>query len=188
MLTRSHAFMVIGVPVQQGDMVCYGRGRTADGKTIHKLSHKNADDLDPWRSKVAAAAGKWIRYSPDGGEVADKHQPLDVVITWSLERPAGHWGTGRNADTLKASSPAYPTTGLDVDKLTRAILDALQQSSVLDNDAQVIDVIARKRYARMRGQVAVPIGVPPLVDDVLPCPGVVVRLYPKEDPPDDAQQ
>jgi Holliday junction resolvase RusA-like endonuclease len=174
MITRPHAFMVLGAPVQQGDMVCYGQ------KGGHRLNHANAKDLDPWRAKVAAAAVKWVKNAPDGGEVADEHQPLDVVLTWSLERPAGHWGTGRNADRLKPSAPAYPATGLDVDKLERAVFDALQQSGVIRNDAQIIDPLARKRYARTRGQVSIPIGVEPLVDDVLPCPGVVVRIYPKE--------
>lgn len=181
MITRPHAFMVLGVPVQQGDMTCYGTGkRNAQGKGGHRLVHANAKDLDPWRERVAAAAVRWVKNALDGGEVADEHQPLDVTITWSLERPAGHWGTGRNADQLKPSAPAYPATGLDVDKLTRAVFDALQQSGVIRNDAQIIDPWPRKRYAWMRGQVAPPLGIDPLRDDVLPCPGAVIRIYPKD--------
>jgi Holliday junction resolvase RusA-like endonuclease len=182
MITRPHAFMVLGAPVQQGDMVCYGSGkRGPDGKGAHRLVHANAKDLDPWRERIAAAAIKWVKNSPDGGEVADEHQPIDVVVTWSLERPAGHWGTGRNADTLKPSAPAYPATGLDIDKLQRAVFDALQQSKVIRNDAQIIDPLPRKRYARMRAQTGIPLGASDLiVDDVLPCPGVVIRIYPKE--------
>lgn len=178
MITRPHAFMVLGPPVQQGDMVCYGSGkRRADGKGGHRLVHANAKDLDPWRERVAAAARKWVVNSPYGGEKADEHQPLDVAITWSLERPKSHWGTGRNADTLKPSAPAYPATGLDVDKLQRAVFDALQQSGVIRNDAQIIDPLPRKRYALTRDQT---IAQGPLQDDVLPCPGVVIRIYPKE--------
>jgi Holliday junction resolvase RusA-like endonuclease len=167
MITRDHAFLVLGTPVQQGDMTCYGtKGR-------HRLVHSNADALEEWRGRVEAAARKWVP------EQADKHQAIDVGITWSLLRPAGHWGTGRNADTLKPSAPRYPTTALDVDKLTRAVLDALQASKRLHNDAQVIDPTPRKRYASTRADYVIP-GARPDFDDVLPCPGVVVRIYPKD--------
>lgn len=172
MITQDWAFMVLGDPVQQGDMTCYG----GNG---HRLSHSNAKELKPWRDQVRAAALRWVN------DRADIHQPLDVTITWSLERPAGHWGTGRNADKLKPSAPAYPATGLDVDKLARAVLDALTvpkgepaTDGLYANDSVVCDLFARKRYASTReGQQA---GARPGLDDVLPCPGIVVRLYPKE--------
>lgn len=176
MITQDWAFMVLGDPVQQGDMTCYGQNG-------HRLTHSNAGELTPWRAKVRAAAVRWVE------ERADIHQPIDLMVTWSLERPAGHWGTGRNADRLKPSAPAYPATGLDVDKLARAVLDALTVPSrhpdvdgLYANDSVVCDLYARKRYATMRGQTAVPPGMPLGIDDELPCPGVVVRLYPKEQP------
>ena len=174
MITQDWAFMVLGDPVQQGDMTCYG----GNG---HRLTHSNAKELKPWRDQVRAAAVRWVK------ERADIHQPLDVMITWSLERPAGHWGTGRNADKLKPSAPHWPATDLDVDKLERAVLDALTTTKTAEgvwpNDSQIIDAATRKRYARMRGQVSVPLGEAPLDhEDVLPCPGVVVRLYPKAAP------
>ena len=181
MITQDWAFMVLGDPVQQGDMKCYG------GNGGHKLSHSNHTDLKPWRELVRAAAVKWVK------ERADIHQPLDVTITWSLERPAGHWGTGRNKDTLKPSAPLWPATDLDVDKLARAVLDALtvprkqpDVDALYANDSVVCDLYARKRYASMRGQTQLPPGVGLGLEDVLPCPGVVVRIYPKRAP--DAQQ
>lgn len=174
MITQDWAFMVLGNPRPQGKMVCYGRGG------MHQLTHDNVKELDAWRDKVRAAALRWCQ------ERADVHQPLDTQLTWSLERPAGHWGTGRNADRLKPSAPYWPATDLDVDKLTRAVLDALtatkQHEGIWPNDAQIIDGAIRKRYASMRGQTVLPPGSGPDWDDVLPCPGVVVRLYPKPDP------
>lgn len=166
MITRPHAFVVLGNPAQQGSMKCVG------GKNRHQLVHDNADKLEPWRKRVAEAAARWVL------EHADPHQPIDVAITWSLARPATHWGTGRNADRVKPSAPAYPATGLDVDKLTRAILDALQASGVLHNDAQVIDPTPRKRYATSRHKLVH--DARPDHDDVLPCPGAVIRIYPKD--------
>lgn len=168
MITRQHAFLVIGLPVPQGDLTC-SRGPN------HRLYHQNKVTLEPWRQRVAAAAKKWCE------ETADEAQPLEAVLTWSLPRPKGHYGTGRNADALKPSAPLYPSRKPDLDKLTRAVFDALTESKVTPDDAQIVDATVKKRYASAR-EVNIPIGHPgPDVDDVLPCPGLIVRLYPKED-------
>ena len=75
----------------------------------------------PWRDKVADACRRKLdRYKAAAG------QPIGAEITFTLARPKGHYGTGRNAGVLKTSAPAFPishSTG-DVDKL----LDALARA------------------------------------------------------------
>lgn len=164
------AFYVHGVPVQQGSMTC--KSKHAPGFRAN-LQPDNEKELDPWRAKVAAAAQ---RDYPGTGPVIryPQYAPVAVEITYSVPRPVSHYGTGRNADTVKPSAPRYPTARgtRDIDKLERAILDALTTAGVLHDDAQVVDVTHRKRYA-----------APDQADrDVLPVPGIVVRLHPGGDP------
>ena len=51
-------------------------------------------------------------------------------------------------DRLKPDAPQHCTKRIgDVDKLCRAILDSLSEGTVYNDDAQVVDLIAHKRYA-----------------------------------------
>jgi crossover junction endodeoxyribonuclease RusA len=160
--------MVLATPAKQGDLVCYGKG----GR--HILVHKDADALEDWRGRVMKAVERYVDQTANPGE------PLDVGITWSLARPKSHWGTGRNADRLKPSAPAYPTSPPDLDKLTRAVFDALTKSGRLGDDAQIVDAWIRKRWATTRAETT--LEARPDLDDALPVPGVVVRIYPKDQP------
>jgi Holliday junction resolvase RusA-like endonuclease len=173
MITGTHGFMVIGLPVPQGTMICRG-SNSKTGKGRHILNYQNAKELNAWRDLVEAGARRYV------GEEADEGQPLEALLTWSLPRPNSHYGTGRNSDRLKDLAPLYPTSRPDVDKLTRAILDALTKSRRIVDDAQVTDAVVRKRYATTRGSVLAAGGGPD-AGDVLPVPGVVVRIYPIED-------
>jgi crossover junction endodeoxyribonuclease RusA len=69
---------------------------------------------------------------------------LDVIFY--VARPKGHYGTGRNADTIKASSPKYPTVKPDLTKLLRSTEDALTKVLWLD-DTQVVEGHIKKAYA-----------------------------------------
>ncbi|MCR4339570.1 MAG: RusA family crossover junction endodeoxyribonuclease [Gemmatimonadaceae bacterium] len=63
-----------------------------------------------------------------------------------MQRPAGHYGTGRNAGTVRPCAPEWPTTKPDADKLTRALLDALTGVAYVD-DSQVVHLGIRKEWA-----------------------------------------
>ena len=71
--------------------------------------------------------------------------PVVVTIGFYFARPRGHYGTGRNASTVRAAAPARMTTMPDVDKLARCALDALT-GIVFRDDAQIVDLHAVKRY------------------------------------------
>jgi Holliday junction resolvase RusA-like endonuclease len=71
--------------------------------------------------------------------------PVVVTLAFYFARPKGHYGTGRNVGTLRASAPREMTTMPDVDKLARCALDALT-GIVFRDDAQIVDLHAGKRY------------------------------------------
>jgi hypothetical protein len=60
-----------------------------------------------------------------------------------MVRPRDHFGA---RGTVKPSAPKYPATTPDIDKLARALLDALTGVLVLD-DKQVVELTCRKSWA-----------------------------------------
>ncbi len=95
-----------------------------------------------WRREVTAAAREALP--------AD-HRPItsavSVLLTFSFIRGIGHYGTGSNAQFLKPSAPTQHTITPDVDKLIRAILDAVTVAGVWVDDSQVVAVTGKKRWA-----------------------------------------
>lgn len=176
-LQMSYGFILLGDPVQQGDLKCVG----ARGTRQHTLIHSHDAELRAWRVQVGYGARSRNR------PTAPKGQPVDLLVTFSLGRPANHWGTGRNASALKPSAPQYPTVAPDLDKLARAVGDALKGVAYAD-DAQIVDLTARKRYAYDRAATLKPPrsteALTLTAEDALPCPGVVIRIYPKQESAD----
>lgn len=129
---------VPGTPRPQGSLRAFKRGG---------MAYSNATALEPWRMAITAHARQ---------AMADctldpcwpLTEPIKVEVTFLLTRPAGQYGTGRNAHVLKPGSPMYPTKQPDLDKLQRAILDGLTDAGVWVDDAQVVTITANKRFAR----------------------------------------
>jgi crossover junction endodeoxyribonuclease RusA len=67
-------------------------------------------------------------------------------VTFSLARPAGHYGTGRNAGIVRAGAPEFPATRPDLDKLARSTLDGLKSAGLYGDDGQVVILNVNKRY------------------------------------------
>jgi len=87
------------------------------GGTVVSTADSNAK-VKPWRAVIAEAARRAYR-----GPLFDG--PLAVDFVFVAHRPAGHYGTGRNAGQLKRSAPSRPAVRPDVLKLARAAEDAL---------------------------------------------------------------
>lgn len=130
------ALDVPGVPVPQGSKRAFRHSVT--GKVVMVDDNKN---LEAWRHAVALRTRLAWRGRP----------PLDMPVWASLNfyvpRPAGHFGTGRNIDRLKESAPLWPAVKPDLDKLTRAVFDALTTARVWKDDAVCCGVTAWKFYA-----------------------------------------
>jgi len=127
-VTARIQFVVSGIPVSQGSLRAFVR----NGKAVQ--THGNRTNLDGWRIAVAQEARTACTDMLTG--------PVAVYLTFLLPRPAGH--TGKRG--LLPSAPAFPHRKPDIDRLARACLDALTGVVYLD-DAQVTDLVARKRYA-----------------------------------------
>lgn len=131
-------FVAIGTPAPMGS----ARGfpvRRKNGQTGVVIAKDNPATRSYQAVVYAAAADAY------SGELL--RGPLSVSLTFTFRRPAGHYGTGRNAERLRPGAPMAPAnrgTG-DVDKLCRATLDALE-GVVYADDAQVVDLHALKRW------------------------------------------
>lgn len=126
-----------GRPVAQGSKRAFRAGRRLVSVDT------NEKPLHAWRDTVAAAAHQVYR-----GPVL--REPLRVEVAFLFDRPAGHFGSGRNADRLKPSAPSYPGGVGDLDKLCRALLDALTGVLWAD-DRFVAELVALKLYGPTAG-------------------------------------
>lgn len=127
----SLVFTVNGLPAPQGSKIVNAHGGVRESSKA----------LAPWREAIrheaAGATPPW--WDPGAG-------PFAVVVVFTMRRPAWHYGTGRNAGRLKASAPRHPSGKPDVDKLARAVLDALTDSGAMVDDSQVCNLSAVKCY------------------------------------------
>jgi crossover junction endodeoxyribonuclease RusA len=99
----------------------------------------------PWREAVRGETQRAMAGQlPMAGPVA-------VTVSFRMTRPKGHYGSGRNAGTVRASAPAFPFGKPDVDKLARAVLDGLTEGGAFKDDAQVITLVASKMYSPRGG-------------------------------------
>lgn len=115
------AFFVPGRAKTQGSMVIMG-GR---------VRHERTGELAYWRSTVAGKARDMF-----GGEYPPFTEAVAVRIEFVLDRPK----------SVSASKRPLPVVKPDLDKLIRAIGDALTGIAWKD-DGQVTAWIANKRYA-----------------------------------------
>lgn len=104
------------------------------------MVESNAASLRPFRQAVAREAALAL-----GPEWEPTRAGVNVELTFAFPRPAGHFGTGRNAGELRRSAPVHKTTKPDLDKLIRSVLDALTGVVFVD-DAQVVRLVAAKRF------------------------------------------
>lgn len=115
-------FRVDGVPAPQGSKTAYRRGARV-------ILVESSDRLPAWRDTVTLAARRVKR--PDAW--LDTATPLEAVYRFRLPRP-------------KTVKRALPTVKPDLDKLTRAIGDALTDARLYGDDAQVVRLTVEKTY------------------------------------------
>ncbi len=130
-------FTVVGKALPAGSKTSFpvldGAGnpvRAKTGRIITRAKHANPKTAD-WMHQIGQRAREV--YS---GELLIG--PLRLTLMFVRVRPQNHFGTGKNAGLLKASAPLYPTTRPDVEKLARAVSDALSKVIWID-DSQVVE-------------------------------------------------
>lgn len=129
---RVLSFRVLGTPIPQGSMNAYARG----GRVI--VTHSKSHALKTWRTLIAQVAKTTTTRPLEG--------PVTAEILFTLPRPKAHYRTGRHAGKVKPTAPIEHTKKPDLDKLTRAVLDALTQSGIIRDDAQISTLTAVKTY------------------------------------------
>ncbi|MEU9208483.1 RusA family crossover junction endodeoxyribonuclease [Streptomyces sp. NPDC048415] len=151
---------VHGTPGPQGS-----KTRNAAG-ALYESSAK----VKPWREAVKHAALDALAYDQEWKPL---NEPVCVDVTFTLQRPKSHYGTGRNAGRLKASAPDFPTSKPDLDKLIRSTQDALKDAGVLVDDSVVASLSSGKRFV-LTGA------------DALRNPGAVIRVWRLNNPTKEA--
>lgn len=130
-------FGVSGTPVPQGSKRAWVNRKTGRAVMVEAAGIRHTN----WRTDVRAIAAQTMA---DEG-IAILKGAVVVDLSFSQPRPKNHYGTGKNADTLKPDAPAYPHKAPDVDKLVRAVLDSMTGSVFVD-DGQVVRIRASKAY------------------------------------------
>jgi Holliday junction resolvase RusA-like endonuclease len=99
--------------------------------------------LKEWRSDMAWFANQIMAGKRFVGGVG-------VTLIFTFERPKKHYRTGKYSHLLRDDAPERHTQTPDVDKLIRAVLDALTAIAFKD-DAEVDRVGAVKRWGSPEG-------------------------------------
>lgn len=73
-------------------------------------------------------------------------EPLKVEIEFAFKRPKSHFGTGKNANTVKTSAPIWHTGTPDLDNLIKFVCDSLN-GIFWHDDSYVCLVLAQKHYS-----------------------------------------
>jgi Holliday junction resolvase RusA-like endonuclease len=130
------AIEVRGTPVPQGS----GRSFVSGGRAVHVT---RTAPLLAWRGAIASEA----RTGMAGRPLLDGPVALEVEFR-PAARPQAHWlpaGIRRVARILRLDAPLWHTSAPDIDKLCRAVMDALS-SVVWVDDRQVARLVASKRW------------------------------------------
>lgn len=139
------AFTVAGVAQPRGSKTV---GTTKDGRVFIRDDNPESKRWMETVGKAAKAAMWQASKQPTGN-------PVLLQVTIYRVRPAGHFGTGKNATTVKPGAPAYPATKPDTTKLIRGIEDAMNGVVWLD-DSQVVEQRTKKRWGAVpRVEIAV---------------------------------
>jgi Holliday junction resolvase RusA-like endonuclease len=126
------SFEIIGLPVAQGSMRAFSLKNGG-----YAMVATNAAKLKPWRLEMKETAASALAGFVTPGAIA-----VRLELDFRFPRPGGHFGKRG----IRPSAPQQMFRRPDLDKLIRAVLDALKDAGAFRDDAQVDAIRARKRY------------------------------------------
>lgn len=132
------SFTVYGVPIPKGSTKAFMR----PGMKHPVITHDNAR-TKPWQEAIVSAA---IEARGVGEPIAG---PVEVRIVFYLLRP-----------TSAPKRVTRPLKKPDLDKLVRAVKDGMTRAGIYHDDAQVVRIVADKRFAAGEEDVLGAAGVP----------------------------
>lgn len=126
--------IVAGIPQPKGSHRALAR--IINGKPVGMLVEGGTDNgkkkLAVWAKQIETAAAAEIQRT--GVAWTSKDAAIAVEALFWIERP-------------KTVRRVWPITKPDLDKLERAVLDAMTRAGLWVDDCQVVDIRAVKRYA-----------------------------------------
>jgi Endodeoxyribonuclease RusA. len=131
------SFTVPGLPKPKGNMRAVPI-RKRDG--TRGLRVTEAQGVGEWIATIRkVAADAWGKREPH-------HGPVGVVMQFRFPRPKSHYRGGKpESGKLRPSAAQFMTKRPDVDKLQRAVFDALA-GIVIGDDSLVVVSLANKTY------------------------------------------
>lgn len=131
-MATSLRFFVPGKPATQGSKRHLGNGVMIE-------TNKN---LKSWRVDIRTACQQSAQSGKNAGW--DTSKPMRVGLHFVFPRAKNHF---KASGSLTSRAPLFPVGRLsgDIDKLSRAVLDAMT-CIAFDDDAQVIELSAKKSY------------------------------------------
>ena len=138
------SFFVPGVPKPAGSKRGFAiPDKQRPGKHRVIITDESGVPGKAWRADCKSYARDAYGGTPLTGAII-------AEFVFTLPRPKGHYGTGKNGGKLKASAPIAPTTRPDTTKLIRAVEDALS-GIIWRDDAQIIRQTGVKVYGEIPG-------------------------------------
>jgi crossover junction endodeoxyribonuclease RusA len=126
-------FVVYGKPAQMGSKKAFVRG----GRAI--ITDDNSEKRKQWANAVSSVAAEVMR----GRDLISS--PVQLRALFYFRRPNSHYGSGRNATTLKSSAPELHSQTPDLDKLIRCLGDALT-GIVFRDDALIWSMVISRHW------------------------------------------
>lgn len=122
------SLFVPGTPRPQGS------GTAMVSRSTGAAFKKTPQTTAAWRNQLAAA------FLAAGVKMIPPEAPVAVEVEFRFARPKAH------SKRRRATDDGLKANGADIDKLARLVLDALSVARVYDDDRQVTDLMAAKRY------------------------------------------
>lgn len=120
-----------GIPRPQGSKQTFRRGN----RIVLVESSKH---LPEWRRRLVSALQEHTGdYTPP--------KPARVTLTFLMPRPKAHYDT--KGHVKKRFTHVAHTPRPDLDKLTRAVFDALTIAGIVEDDSHITSAVIAKRYA-----------------------------------------
>jgi Holliday junction resolvase RusA-like endonuclease len=134
-MTRVVGFHIEGQPIPQGSLI-----GSKDGSGLH---YYNRSELLAYRKRIKIAAVENWAANPS-------LLPISLIVVFSMRRPLQHYKGLHMQLKDKFADVEYHSTMPDIDKLARAVLDALT-GTIYQDDAQVAQLRLAKRYSGVWG-------------------------------------
>lgn len=136
---------VAGDPVTQGSKKAFAYQPKGGGRARASVVDDNKKGLRDWRARISVAA----QFELDERLMVAKGEAVKVGLVFHLKRPQSHYRTGRHAGKLKERAATLPHTSKpDLDKLVRAVFDALKGVVYVDDSQVAAFGETRKQYVQ----------------------------------------